>query len=251
MRLLIAIQDCDTRISGIRAKLKAGPERIQDLKEDIERLAHTLNEGMDRLKECERSAREFERAIEDLDQRLKKAEVKLSNITSNKEYKAALKEIEALKREKTGLEDRLIEFMEEIETLKGECKAREKELNEGNRQFERDRDAVLKEQAALNAELETFQEKKARFSKDIDVDIKKRYDYLSDKKGGLAVTPVIRGICQACHLGIPPQTFNELIRGDTLMNCPNCSRIIYWGEDERFENKEALLQGVSRHVGAG
>ncbi len=239
MRLLIAIQDCDTRITGIRARLKAGPERIQAMKEDIETLTHTFNEGMERLEACKRSARESERTIEDLEERLRKADAKLANISSNKEYKAALKEIEELKREKTGLEDRLIEFMEEIEALKGACKAQEKELNEENRRFERDRDAVFKEQAALEAELETFQEKKTGFCRNIDVDIKRRYDYLIDKRSGLAVTPVIRGVCQACHLGIPPQTFNELIRGDSLMRCPNCSRIIYWGEDERFQNVDS------------
>jgi predicted nucleic acid-binding Zn-ribbon protein len=41
-------------------------------------------------------------------------------------------------------------------------------------------------------------------------------------------------------MAIPPQKFNELIRGDKLMNCPNCARIMYWAEDERYQdNPEA------------
>jgi predicted nucleic acid-binding Zn-ribbon protein len=39
-------------------------------------------------------------------------------------------------------------------------------------------------------------------------------------------------------MGIPPQKFNELIRGKDLMSCPYCMRIIYWGEDEGL--KEAV-----------
>jgi predicted nucleic acid-binding Zn-ribbon protein len=42
-------------------------------------------------------------------------------------------------------------------------------------------------------------------------------------------------------MGIPPQAFNELIRGDKLLTCTNCSRIIYWGDDERFS--EVLEKG--------
>ncbi|MEJ2589068.1 MAG: C4-type zinc ribbon domain-containing protein [Deltaproteobacteria bacterium] len=235
MRLLIAIQDCDSRIMDIRAKQAAGPKRIEALRQEIETLENTLNEDLEQLKLSEHTVRETERTVEDLEDRLKKANAKLANISSNKEYKAALKEMEELKKEKMRLEDQLIDAMEGIEALKGRCKASEKDVAEGKRQFERDRDAVLKEQTVLKEELETFQDKKARFSEDIDVEIQRRYDYLREKRGGLAVTPVVKGVCQACHLGIPPQTFNELIRGDALMKCPNCSRIIYWGEDEGLQ----------------
>jgi len=62
------------------------------------------------------------------------------------------------------------------------------------------------------------------------------------KKGGIAISPVIKGVCQMCHLGIPPQKFNELIKGETLMTCPNCMRIIYWGEDERYQLKREETQ---------
>jgi len=41
---------------------------------------------------------------------------------------------------------------------------------------------------------------------------------------------VIDAICQGCHLGIPPQQYNNLIKGDSPESCPNCNRIIYWEE---------------------
>lgn len=235
MTLLIAIQDCDTHIMDIQAKKEAGPKRIERLKQNLETLERILNEGRQRLKACEQEARQTEQEVENLEIRLKKANVKLSNINSNKEYRAALKEIEDLNREKALLEDRLIEYMEETEALKGECAIREQGVQEGTRQFEEDRDQVLNEQADLKEALETLQEQRARFSKHIDLNLLRRYDSLRGKKGGVAVTPVIKGVCQACHLGIPPQKFNELIRGDQFMRCPNCYRIIYWGEDQRFQ----------------
>jgi predicted nucleic acid-binding Zn-ribbon protein len=53
--------------------------------------------------------------------------------------------------------------------------------------------------------------------------------------GGRAVGPVKNGICQACNMNIPPQRFNELIKGNSLLFCPNCRRIIYWAEDEYYK----------------
>lgn len=236
MRLLIAIQECDMHIMDIQAKQMAGPKRIEQLKQDLEALQHTLNDAQQRLKACEQETRNTEQEVEDLEERLKKANVKLSNVNSNKEYRAALKEIDDLKREKALLEDRIIEHMEEMETLKVECAGGERGVEEGTRQFEENRSALLREQATLKDWLATYQAQRAQFSKEVDVQLLKRYNSLKEKKGGVAVTPVIKGICQACHLGIPPQQFNELIRGDAFMRCPNCYRIIYWGEDEQLQN---------------
>jgi hypothetical protein len=93
----------------------------------------------------------------------------------------------------------------------------------------------LKELKALDAVLESLENERSEFCKAIDEGLLKKYDILRRNKEGLSISPVVKGICQACHMGIPPQKFNELIRGDTLMSCPYCSRIIYWGEDERFK----------------
>ena len=56
---------------------------------------------------------------------------------------------------------------------------------------------------------------------------------------GQAISSVIQGVCQICHMGIPPQKFNELMRGEALMTCPNCNRMIYWGGDEYFMNRNS------------
>ena len=42
-----------------------------------------------------------------------------------------------------------------------------------------------------------------------------------------AIVPVINGVCQGCFMSIPPQQFNDILRGDKLLNCPTCQRILY------------------------
>ena len=49
------------------------------------------------------------------------------------------------------------------------------------------------------------------------------------------MSAVVGGVCQTCHMGIPPQRFNELRRGDALMSCSNCKRIIYWADDAHYQ----------------
>jgi predicted nucleic acid-binding Zn-ribbon protein len=106
------------------------------------------------------------------------------------------------------------------------------------RQFEMDRNAITRSLKALDQELHALQHERLGVSQVVDMGLLKRYDTLRKRKGGIAVSPVVQGVCQTCHLRIPPQEFNELIRGDALMTCPNCTRIIYWGDDERYKTEE-------------
>jgi predicted nucleic acid-binding Zn-ribbon protein len=234
MKLLIGLQNCDTQIRDIRLKKEEGPIKIQRLEDDLNAMKSDLKAESDQLEANGLERRRIEQDIEVVDSRIEKSNVKLASIKSNKEYQAALKEIDDLEGEKSLLEDQLLEFMEEVDALEvmyAASMAKGKELEE---KFEKGRIAVLKQMETLDSDLEGLEKERARFCQAIDEDLLKRYNFLKERKGGLAVSPVIKGVCQTCHLGIPPQKFNELIRCQELLKCPNCHRIIYWGEDERF-----------------
>ncbi len=236
MTALIGLQDCDTSIMAIQTKKEEGPAKIHGLKEGLNVMEKRLEAEINQLEEYKRDRRKSEQDIEDIESRIEKSNEKLSNIKSNKEYQAALKEIDGLKVEKSLLEDKVIEIMEEIEILEERNVAAKAESEKLKEEFEKDRDEILKELKDLGQDLENLEKERARFSQTIDKDLLKRYDHLRKYKGGVAISPVVKGICQACHLGIPPQKFNDLIRGDELMDCPNCMRIIYWSEDEGLQN---------------
>ncbi|MDY6973978.1 MAG: C4-type zinc ribbon domain-containing protein [Thermodesulfobacteriota bacterium] len=239
MKALIHLQDCDTRIKSIQIKKEEDPIRIQRLEEDLDHLGKQLEEELNQLDAYKREGRQAEKDIEGIDDQTEKANTKLSSIRSNREYRAALKEIDDLHTEKSVLEDKILEIMEKIEMLESRCvagKAQRRHLRDG---FEKERDAVLKELEALDHDLEVLGKERARYCLAIDEGLLKRYDFLKKHKDGLAVSPVIKGVCQTCNMGIPPQKFNELIRGEELMNCPNCTRIIYWGEAEHFRDTVA------------
>lgn len=239
MKLLITLQDFDVRMRYILAKKEEGPQKVKRLEQRLTDLKTALAEQISQLEGFSRERRETDQKIEETESKIKKANIKLSNIKSNKEYHAALKEIDELKKAKFILEDKAIEMMEQLEALETQCAASRDQAAEMRRQFEMDREAVARSLKALDQELNTLQQERMGVSQDVDTGLLKRYDTLRERKGGIAVSPVVGGVCQTCHLKIPPQEFNELIRGDKLMTCPNCTRIIYWGDDELYRNQES------------
>ncbi len=238
MKLLISLQDFDARMNHILAKKAEGPRKIERLEQRRMNVETQLAEDTRQFEDFARERRELDQEIDDTENQLKKANIKLSSIKSNKEYQAGLKEIDELKKAKIILEDRAIEMMEQLEGLESRCAVSRKEAAEMKKQYALERAEVARAMEALDQDLETLQKERLGLSQAVDTGLLKRYDTIRDRKGGIAVSPVVKGVCQTCHLKIPPQEFNELIRGDKLMTCPHCMRIIYWGEDERFQMKQ-------------
>lgn len=239
MTLLIGLQDCDNQIRTIMARKNQGPLRLQSLKRELEAVEKTFQEEQGRLESIQKERRKIEDEILELTGKIEKSNTKLSGIKSNKEYKAALKEVEDLKRIKAQTEDKAIQIMEEVETLekKGlENKKKESLLREA---FEKDRARISRELKDLDRELSQIEEKRDDFHQRIDQELLKRYLFLRERKDGQAVSAVIGGVCQTCHMGIPPQKFNELLKGVALLTCPHCNRMIYWGEDDSFKQADA------------
>ena len=234
IKLLIQLQLCDNRIRENRKQKEQGPLRIQKLKDELNAFQARIQNDCDTLDDLKKDRRRVELEIQDLENKIEKSTIKLSNIKSNKEYGAALKEIEDSKKAKFLVEEKVIKSMEEIEEMERQASEYKKQEPEFLAKFERDKAKIEKELQGLNKELESLNKEREAIMAAIDQDILKRYLFLKERKGGQAIGSVIAGVCQTCHMGIPPQKFNELIRCDSLMTCPHCSRIVYWGEDKHF-----------------
>ena len=69
----------------------------------------------------------------------------------------------------------------------------------------------------------------------VDGDLRRRYEMIFSRRGGVAVVAVRGGTCQGCHMHVPPQLFNELKKFRDVRQCPNCHRILYWRPEVEAE----------------
>jgi uncharacterized protein len=238
---LIELQALDDKIEQINNKKAKGPRRIRELKDTLDAAEADFQKDFDQLERFKKDRRRIEQEIQDLENKIEKSTTKLYSIKSNKEYTAALKEIEEFKKTKFLTEDQVIQAMEQIEEVEKKSVEHKKQQPEMRAQFEKAKTGIEKELAALEKDLAALDEKRKVLARSVDQDLLKKYQLLKDRRGGCAVSQVIAGVCQACHMNIPPQKFNEVIRGESLLTCPHCNRIIYWGGDEHFQKKESVL----------
>jgi predicted nucleic acid-binding Zn-ribbon protein len=241
IKLLAQLQECDNRIQDVLRRKEIGPRRIQELMDELKANDVRLQELADQLESWKKDRRKIEEEVQELDTKIQKSNGKLSVIKSNKEYTAALKEIEDLKRMKFDTEDKIIHIMEKVEDTGKEIHAQGQMVEDLKIRADKDKKEVEKELLLLDQDLKGLEQTRDELVKALDQDLWKRYLFLKERKGGLAVSAVIAGVCQTCHIGLPPQKFNELLKGDAIMSCPNCHRIIYWGDDKDFQPPQEVL----------
>jgi uncharacterized protein len=231
---LILLQECDNKINKLETFKKDFPDRIKKLEDDLDAHKATFLADSEKLESLKKERRKTEQLTQELEGKVEKSKIKLSNIKSNKEYTAALKEIEEFDKERLAVEDSILQFMEDIEAAEKKWLGNKDELARIQNTFDHEKKEIEKKIEELNKKSDVLQQTRQELLSGIDKELLSRYEFLRVRKGGLAIGSVIGGVCQLCHLNIPPQNFYELIRGDELMSCPNCNRLIYWGEDEYY-----------------
>ena len=225
------IQSIDTKFDDIRREKEETPKEIEKLKEGLDLLDNAVEQNLSTVEELKKERRKVERELEEIDLKLKKSKLRLNEVKSNREYQAVLKEIEDLKDLTFQKEETVIKWMEEIEIQEKKCADNTVRREESQEEYKSKEKAFSQRIRELDKEVQSLNEKRVELSPNLDEDLLRRYNGLRSHLKGRVVVPVIDGVCQECHLGIPPQQYNELIKGDSMQSCPHCSRIIYWGDD--------------------
>lgn len=231
LNALLMIQSIDTKFDNISREKEETPKDIEKLRKGLGLLDSAVEQNLSTVEELKKERRKVERELEEIDLKLKKSKLRLNEVKSNREYQAVLKEIEDLKDLTFQKEETVIKWMEEIEIQEKKCADNTVRREESQEEYKSKEKAFSQRIRELDKEVQSLNEKRVQLSPNLDEDLLRRYNGLRSHLKGRVVVPVIDGVCQECHLGIPPQQYNELIKGDSLQSCPHCSRIIYWGDD--------------------
>ncbi len=232
INLLVKLQQKDRVLDRFRRQIREGPERLQDLEKKLEGVEEDVEADKRRIQELKKTQRDYEAEIEDGLAHIRKSRGRLMGIKNNKEYRALLREIEEAEKGNADKEDRILSCLEELENLNKELEAKEKGLSAMRDSLESEKTAIAKEVARVQEEISDTEKSRENLVQTITPELLPKYEQIKARSGGIAMALVNNATCSECHLGIPPQMYNELQRQDSLKFCPNCQRIIYWKEAE-------------------
>lgn len=240
---LIEVQVIDKEIQEIQRALEQLPEDLKATEAALARLQDQQAAHLQQLEDLKAQRRDTETEMEEMEAGIKKSRQRLMEIKSNIEYKAMLKEIAFKEDQRDQRETRTLELMERMEEENRAIAAKEQEIQEQEAVLNQQRLAVEAETAKLREELAGLQGQCTKLHKGLPPPLLKRYDFIRQRRNGTAIAPVRDGVCMGCNMNILPQQFIDLQKGNDILQCPHCQRILYWFEDEA--EAEAANQKVS------
>ncbi len=228
---LWALQAVDKELKTLTTRLESIPTRIAGLKKAAADLRAGLETALAGIVEHRKLYKLAEVELKAAEDKINGYSVQLYSAKTNEQYKAFLKEIEAQKKLKSDIEDRMIVLMEETETLDRQAKADQARLGDLDADTARKVALLEAEQAELEAAVAERQETRARLVAELPADILKRYERIRESKAGIAIATVQKERCSGCLSPIPAQRIVEIARQDRLYICEACGRIIITARD--------------------
>jgi predicted nucleic acid-binding Zn-ribbon protein len=224
------LQYIDLEIFDIEKKLKEIPQILESLKFKLDELHEQIERDKITYKEAEKWQREHERAIEMQRELLAKSKAKLANSRNEREANAAQREIETIKRALNEREEEALHIMEVIEQTTESIRQKEERYTSLQKEFEGMEVESRKKTSGMEESRKKLTAERQKLTGEVADRNLSLYEKIRQRKPR-AIVAAIRGICQGCHMMLPPQTYNLLIRADRLIQCPNCHRIVYCSDE--------------------
>lgn len=228
---LIALQETDVEIKRCNIEISALPGRQAEIEQNF---AVSAKEFLALKTEFETSTAErlrLETEVAAENAKHEKFKADLMKATNEREYTTAVREIDATRKVISTLETELLKMMEKVEKL-------EVQVNERSPEIEASRAVVDKQIKVINKAVKADQEKLATMHAErlqllaqLSPPTRATYERVARLKSGLALSLARNYSCTACRMTIRPQVFNELRRGEKIIECENCGRILYYKAD--------------------
>ena len=182
------------------------------------------------IETLERERRTLEDEMTDKIARVKERQSKMMQVQTSREQTALLKEIEDAKRNVKENEEKIVAIMEQVEKLTAEASEEKNVLKTEKKLLAEETKTVRGAIDKINKGKKTKQNKRDKQAQSLDSAMISKYDLLRDRRNGLAIVNVLGGVCQGCFMNLPPQQYNILLRGDKMLDCPSCQRMLYHQE---------------------
>jgi hypothetical protein len=77
------------------------------------------------------------------------------------------------------------------------------------------------------------------------------YDRIRKGRAGVGITEAVAGRCGRCNIQLRPQFYQDLKKGETIMTCESCGRILYYNPARTVEDLGGTGRRVNMSAGVG
>ncbi|HEU4835840.1 MAG TPA: C4-type zinc ribbon domain-containing protein [Pyrinomonadaceae bacterium] len=243
LQKLIALQNLDTTIRKLEKDQQATPERRAEIEREFDQRAFEIRALENRRDESKHTRARLENEVMEQRGRLERAERNLMSSKKPDEYTAAIREADAARKQISALETQILEQMEQLEQADTALNERADEIATMNSDRETKLKAFDEESGTIGERLATARKEREEVFANLPKPMSALYSRIGARiRDGVAVAEARNRSCSACFMSLRPQMMAEIRRGDEIITCDNCGRILYVAPAEPAKADAAKTQ---------
>ena len=249
LQQLVALQNLDTSIRKLQVELESIPERRAEVEAEFDQRAFEIRALETARDDARHTRAHLEIEVAEQKARAERAERNLMSSKKQDEYTAAIREADAARKQIATLETQILELMESLEKSEAALNERADEIASLNSDREA-RLASFDDETKQQADkLAASRAERERLITALPKAMGADYNRISKRiRDGVAVAEARNGACMACFMALRPQAMAQVRRGDEVVTCENCNRILYYTPAESPSTGPASAQPKVAHT---
>jgi hypothetical protein len=229
---LIILQQVDDEILVLEDEIEKAPLELSGLEAQMAEFAERRLQIDERIDLLRSQQKKLAVEIEDDASKIKKSKNKLMLVSNTREHQAMMREMDSLEKLNRMREEEQVAVTEELARQNEATEALTEEMSGVKEQYDTLKTTLDERLDEAHKRLEALVRKRKKACKVVPPPILGRYEFIRERMENPVIVPVTEGVCHGCHIMIPPQIFNDLQKGQQILSCPNCQRLIHWQQGE-------------------
>jgi len=226
LKMLDELQTIDLKIDGHKGEKETLQEEIALLEGNVAGTQSVIAEKRGEMALLDDEKGKLEEGLAAEVENISRSEAHQKEIKTQKEYQAVSREITNAKKLKAELEEQILQKIGQIDELKGAINGIEETLSALEENTTARKVEVQGKIDRLEEEIAGIVNQREAIVKGLPATMIRRYGLLREQRRGIAVVEAKDGSCLGCNMHLPPQLYNTLFRGNELITCPHCQRIL-------------------------
>ena len=232
---LTTLQDILSEKIDLEHKINEIPKLLVTQEELLARLKKSFIEKNQEYEKSKASESEYRNSLAESEAKIEKAEKNMEAISTQREYEALDKERSDAEEKAKDYRNKLLREERIILDLDDQLKQNQALIEQQEKDLDERRRGIDAEVAEEKAKLKDLSERKEELSVDIDPEVLFKFERIIRNKMGKGIVAIKNGVCMGCHMILPAQFANNVRKGEEIIFCPYCSRILFYEESEQDE----------------
>ncbi|UCD94777.1 MAG: hypothetical protein JSU69_01620 [Candidatus Zixiibacteriota bacterium] len=228
LQMLLELQTIDYDLGELERSKEYIPDMMENLRREINETVELFQKTEQELSESKVTQGKLELEVKTKQDELKKLQAQMMSIKTNKEYDALISQIDNAKETISDKETEILELIEKIEKLESSIDDYNKKAEEIKEQNEKQLAILQEKMDSVGSKIDSKEGERSRIMVKVPKRTMSVYERIRKNRGGDVVVPVRKRACGACYKALPPHRIQEIKRGDQIITCDNCGRMLLW-----------------------